>query len=483
MATEEKKYLTQEEALLEAKALLGVKAEKALRDHLAEIGEDFYHWMADLYVPRKCNCNNFDSEGNRICLMPRDENGKCKCTGGGFYYSNSARDNEGYDIDIESTVQAIRFLQSTGMLHKYSNNLRLALPSQMQKDVISYAKSLQDSEDGYFYHEQWGKKISPSRLGRDLGWATSIIKELGDAPFWDTKNGHKGTLGAPSGVKTAEEGEVKDTSTWIAHFRTLEAFNEYIEAFDLKTRSYSCGNNLNAQTGQMKGRERYGIETGELVDSDGDGIADNGFIAHLRDRFNRDQLPENGLWQEDVCYHAVNGLMKITTSYCALGLKINYPEAAFDSAMKMVLLDADEPDSQNAYCSGSVSIYNPWSAMSAIISNLRSFGEDELIAKLRAKLYDNAEALIRATTKKVKKFKKEDGSFGYTWTYSPATSQGAPAAVPNTVEGDINGGTIAITGAWGPMCSAFGISIPIYNEKDYESFITRLAKNAGYSLK
>ena len=135
MANEEKKYLTQEEALLKAKELLGEKAEKALRDHLGEIGEDFYHWMADLYVPRKCNCNNFDSEGNRICLIPRDENGKCKCTGGGFYYSNSARDNDGYDIDIESTVQAIRFLQSTGMIHKYSNNLRLALPAQMQKDI------------------------------------------------------------------------------------------------------------------------------------------------------------------------------------------------------------------------------------------------------------------------------------------------------------------------------------------------------------
>lgn len=120
--------------------------------------------------------------------------------------------------------------------------------------------------------------------------------------------------------------------------------------------------------------------------------------------------------------------------------------------------------------------------MSSIISNLKKFGDEETVVRLRAKLKENAVALIRATTKKVKKFKKADGSFGYTWTYSPARSQGAPAAVPETVEGDINGGTIAITGAWNPMCGAFGISIPIYSKADYDRFIARIIKNTGYKF-
>jgi len=481
MANEQKKYLTQEEALAAAGELLGAEAEKALREHLSCIGEDFYLWMADLYQPRHCTCDNFDAAGNRVCLHPKDENGVCKCYGGGFYYSNSARDNDGYEIDIESTVQAIRFLQATGMLHHVDNDLKLALPAQMQKDVIGFAKELQDPEDGYFYHRQWGKKITSSRLGRDLGWATGIIRDLGDAPYWDTKNGHKGTLGQPSGVKASEDSK-EANSTWIEHFRTLENFKKYVAGFDLATRSYSCGNQLNAQTGQMKARERFGIESGELVDSDGDGIADCGFISVLRDKFNSEQKASTGLWEDKPCYHAVNGLMKITTSYNALGLRINHAEAAFESAMEIVLLDAESPDCNGKLGSGSVDIYNPWSAMSAIIGNLRRFGNEEEANKLRAKLYAKAPELIRATTKKVKKFKKEDGSFGYTWTFSPATSQSAPAAVPNTVEGDINGGTIAITGAWGPMCGAFGISIPIYNKGDFEKFISRIVENTGYKI-
>jgi len=232
----------------------------------------------------------------------------------------------------------------------------------------------------------------------------------------------------------------------------------------------------------MKARERFGIESGELVDSDGDGIADCGFISVLRDKFNSEQKASTGLWEDKPCYHAVNGLMKITTSYNALGLRINHAEAAFESAMEIVLLDAESPDCNGKLGSGSVDIYNPWSAMSAIIGNLRRFGNEEEANKLRAKLYAKAPELIRATTKKVKKFKKEDGSFGYTWTFSPATSQSAPAAVPNTVEGDINGGTIAITGAWGPMCGAFGISIPIYNKGDFEKFISRIVENTGYKI-
>lgn len=479
MANEEKKYLTQEEALKKAGELLGAGAEAALRDHIAEIGSEFVVWLADLYVPRKCNCNNFDANGSRVCLFPKDESGKCNCYGGGFYYSNSARDNEGYDIDIESTVQATRFLQSTGMLDYCGNDLKKALPPQMQADIIAFAKGLQDPEDGYFYHPQWGKNISASRLGRDLGWATGVLADLGEIPFWDTKNGKKGSLGAPRGVcDNGSEGA--SNSTWIAHLQNIEAFREYLAGFDLHTRSYHCGNQLNAQVGQIKGREAYAIENGELSEIGPDGIAVGGYIAAVRDKFNGDQCASTGLWEETVTYYGVNGLMKISTSYAGLGLKLNYPEQAFESAMKMVLLDAETPDSRGQRSTGSVDIYNPWSAMSAIIGNVKRCGDEALVEKLRAKLYANAEALIRATTKKVKKFKKVDGSFGYTWTISPATSQGAPAAVPNTVEGDINGGTIAITGAWNPMCAAFGLKIPVYDKSVFDKFIARVIENTGY---
>ena len=38
---------------------------------------------------------------------------------GGFYYSNSARDNKPYFPDIESTSQAFNFLHSEGIVDKF----------------------------------------------------------------------------------------------------------------------------------------------------------------------------------------------------------------------------------------------------------------------------------------------------------------------------------------------------------------------------
>ena len=476
-----KKTNKQEQTLLILREEYGAEAEAAMRDYLNMIGDEFYFWLADLYIPRECNCDNFDDEGNRICLLPRDENGKCSCTGGGFYYCNSARDTEGYEIDIESTVQAIRFLNQSGLLDNFNGDYKAALPKQMQKDICAFAKSLQDSEDGYFYHPQWGKDITPSRQGRDLGWATSILRDLGDMPLYDTKNGYKGSLGAPSGVKPqADNGEKKDNSTWIEHFRTLEAFKEYLNGLDLKNRSYPACNNINAQVGQLNARDKQAMEDGEAHDENGDGIPEDGFVAALEEHFNSRQNPENGLWEDGVYYASVNGLMKISTSYNSMGLKFNYAEKAFESAMKAQLIPADECDEKGAKASGSVDVYNPWVAMSAILGNVKKFGTEEEYANLKAMLRENAAALIRVTGEKAKKFKKADGSFGYTWGAPPARSQAAPVCPPGIIEGDINGGTIATVGILCSMRGALGIEIPIYSGDKMEIFNERIKKNCGY---
>ena len=469
-----------EKGLLDAREKYGEEAEAALREHLSMIGNELYLWMSDLYMPRECKCDNFDADGNRICLLPKDENGKCICRGGGYYYSNSARDNDGYEIDIESTVQAIHFLNSSGLLEKYNGNYMAALPSQMQKDVIAFAKSLQDPEDGYFYHPQWGKDIIPSRQGRDLGWATSILKELGDMPFYDTKNGHKGSLGAPLGVKAAETSENKN-STWIAHFQTLEAFKEYLNTLDLKNRSYPACNNINAQCGQLNARDKQAIADGEAHDNNGDGIPEDGFVAMLEQHFNERQNPEHGLWEDEVHYNSVNGLMKIVSSYNSMRLKFNYAEKAFDSAIKMALLPVGEPDCKGKTTTGSVDVYNPWVAMGHLLTNVKTFGTEEEYAALKQKLRDNVVPLIKATTGKAKKFKKEDGSFGYTWSTSPKCSQAAPVAVPDTVEGDINGGSIATRGIFGTMCSTLGLNIPLFSGEDFEVYIDRIKKRCNYN--
>ena len=102
---------------------------------------------------------------------------------GGFYYSESARDNDRvtfqdkeYDLlpDIESTLQALGFVKTSGIAEGYSNPYREFLPEWMQKRTLAFAMSLEDP-DGYFYHPQWGKNISVSRRGRDLGSGRGVI--------------------------------------------------------------------------------------------------------------------------------------------------------------------------------------------------------------------------------------------------------------------------------------------------------------------
>ena len=480
----EAEKLQREASILKVEQLLGKEAADAVVAHLSLATEDFYMWLADLYEPRTCICDNYDENGYRVCLLPKDSEGNYLCHGGGFYYSNSGRDTEGYDIDIESTVQAINFLSSAGMLAEYGGDTAKALPQQMKNDVVAFAKSLQSPVDGYFYHPQWGESIGTSRLGRDLGWATQIITKFGSIPLYDAPNGTKGEK-KPTGASTALVGELSEsvaaavskvtlTAVWPNHLKTLDAFNEYLRSFDLANNSYSTGNTFASQSGQINNRDKEGLANGEFVDADKDGIADNGFVKAWETYFNSMQNPENGLWQDSVHYNSVNGLMKISSVYNSLKIKLPNAIAGFESAVEMAKLDPEIADIKGKRATGSVDVYNPWVAMSAVISNINKYGDHNDATALRKTMQENAAEMIRVTTAKTRKFAKEDGSYGYTWSSSPSNSQGAPVAVPGTIEGDINGGCIALRGIWGNMSSVLGISVPLYYPSDFDKFLYRI---------
>jgi hypothetical protein len=61
---------------------------------------------------------------------------------GGFYYSNSARDNEPYFPDIESTSQAFNFLHSEGIVDRFD-----AFPTRMKDKAVKFIAGCQDPED------------------------------------------------------------------------------------------------------------------------------------------------------------------------------------------------------------------------------------------------------------------------------------------------------------------------------------------------
>ena len=438
----------------------------AIRDQYSLYDERFYLWLADLYDP-----GEYDEDGN-----PK---------GGGFYYSNSARDTVGYLIDIESTSQALGFLVSSGMMRGYGNDYMKAIPEKMQKEMVAFALSLQSSVDGYFYHPQWGTNISAGRLSRDMGNAVSVLSKFGYKPYYNTPGGAEGSQGNPPGVSAASLTERlagKSTVTavskviqtassiWPDRLKTLENWKAYIDAFEDKmdTKSYSIGHDVAEQSSQIKNREAEAKKNGEPT----------GYIEYVQKFFDRHQNPENGLWEDEVSYNSVNGLMKIMAIYNWLDLPLNYAEKAYASAVEIIKLEGEDVNGKEA--SNSVDVYNAWCCLTRINENINNFGSKETVAALRANLLLDAEEMIRITTKKTAKFVKNDGSYGYSWDYSPAKSQGAPAAVPNTVEGDVNGGTISLTAITGNMMSALGISgLYIYYPSDFEVFIKRVAEHSA----
>ena len=71
---------------------------------------------------------------------------------GGFYFSPSAKNTDGYLPDIESTGQALGVLQDLGITPD-----PLTFPEPFIKKTLTFLRELQDP-DGFFYQPQWGKR-------------------------------------------------------------------------------------------------------------------------------------------------------------------------------------------------------------------------------------------------------------------------------------------------------------------------------------
>ena len=470
-AMEAEEALFREAELKAVEDKYGKTVREALEKHLAIYGEEFYLWIASLYDP-----GPYDDEGNPL--------------GGGFYYSVSARDSYGFKIDIESTMQALYILEELDMIREYGS-LKNAIPERMQKEMIAFAKSLQSPIDGYFYHPQWGTSISTARLSRDLGWATSLLTSFGEKPLYDAPDGTKGKYGPPPGaamtepLKNAEATAVSrviaTATKWPSQLATLENWKAYLEGYasSIRSDSYTVGHIIAEQAGQINNREKEGIGSGELTDADGDGIAEDGFVMATKNFFDKYQL-ENGVWEEGsveagtITYAATNGLMKISNAYERLNIQMKYPEASFYAGLYIAMLEG--PDCQNVEAVNSVYVYNAFSGMQNALSCLRRDGNMEKHDELRRVLADNAAELIRITTAKAVKFKKADGSFGYSWTTSPSDSQGVPVAVPGTVEGSINGGGGAYYSITNRLCDLLEIEIRLQFKSDFEKFLHAVEK-------
>ena len=390
---------------------------------------------------------------------------------GGFYYSNSARNTVGYLPDIESTYGALAFVEETGMAEMFDNDYSKALPSWMLEQIGAWVQSLQD-EDGYFYHPQWPKEYIyarglQSRITRDKGSAVSILSKLGIPTVYPVSAVLDGKLSDGNNTVVAVS-KLVQTAGVLSQFSSVESFTNYINDLDKEVlaikdpderahRLYAIGNEFQSTVSLVKQNSEY--------------------VTILHEFFKKHQDPKTGTWSSVMTYNATNSLHKIGYVYNSLGLKYDYMYEMIDTIINILSRDVEtDPIGTGVDCG------NAWACIEHIYRNIRgcSATEEEAEEKLREVrnyVYSNITTAIDATYSQIVGFLQPDGSFGYSRYGSSYTSQGCPAAVYGSAEGDVNGhGCISYT-ITGYIAAALDLpeyEVMMYSEAERVKFVNIL---------
>ena len=374
-------------------------------------GDGILEWLAELYDPES----------------------------GGFYYSVSARDNEGFLPDVESTLSALESPQTFGAAN--GKSWHDLWPDWLKKKIGDFVYEMQD-EDGYFYHKQWPKSdCTELRNARTLGVCVKLLDFAGRKPKYSVPSSAASTSSPSYDLEKAPE-----------RFRSVENFKKYIyEELDFRTRAYHSGSTLSSQWGEVEFYSKIlGADLGQIA------------VEHIDSL----QRPDNGLWHENVDYYGANGVHKMSWIY-GTKRKIPYVDKALDSIMTVIM--SDEP------IDATVDAYNPWHALSVLLANKKYAhnASEEEMKDIMSKIYSFAPMAIKKSLDKIRPFKHADNGLSYFANRSCHSSYGNQISVKNSAEGEVNGALCAY-GVYIYVCQALGIGdikVPTYCEEDVNKFI------------
>ena len=399
---------------------------------------------------------------------------------GGWYWSNSARDNEGYLPSIEETYTMLYLVEDTGMAEAYDNDWSKAMPSWLLEQVGDFVYNLQD-ENGFFYHPQWPKEYIEandlqSRITRDVGSANNILTKLGITPKYAIPTASKVDLSGRLGQSTvaAVSKVIAASDEMLSQYESVENFAEYLAGIDAELATttnpddwaykfYEYGNKFQSTT-------KYINKNPELKKM---------LIAF----FDKHQNPKTGLWSEIVCYNATNGLHKIAHVYNSVGAELKYVDQMVLTVTEILCWD---PETHPA--GAGVYIYNAWSCYPYIYNNLRKYGSgtpqqnEAKCLEIKSKVLELAPSMIRGTFNQLLGFLRDDGSFSYSRSGNQSTAQGCPISVPGTVEGDVNGHSCSTTAMSQNIFAALELSeyeVPYFTEAERVKFVRILNELDG----
>ena len=318
---------------------------------------------------------------------------------GGFYFSHSARDTEGYYPDIESTGQALGVLQDLGLTPD-----PVTFPEPFRTKVVEFLRNLQDP-DGFFYHPQWGKDINTSRRGRDLASASLFIEMFGS------------TLKYPSALtKMQKAKDSGEESSIPEHLRSKEAFVNYLDSLKVNELSYSAGQAIAMQSPQIKA---VGL--------------DSVCIDYLNER-----QYENGIWEKELNYSSANGMLKICHAYNALG----YDLPRLPLVAEATVATALSPVKPAAI----TDVFNPMMSIHYLKNIVKNTGSSERLAELNSVLSTSTVKVFDTTADKLSIFLQSDGSFSYYpvgYSYGEYQWSQCVKVAPGVDEGNMNATQLA----------------------------------------
>ena len=418
---------------------------------------------------------------------------------GGFYFSNSARDNEPFRPDIESTIQVINFFRSSGAV-KSPND---ALPHDIKLKIVDFVREMQ-STDGYFYHPQWPQgtdKLQTDRYGRDLSSSMSIINMFtvdrdGDGveekqyPKYCAANGGKceahtkdggscsfasATVQSGTGlskvnacasvsgsvsylVSKMSDSVVKPTASVsdTPDFSSRENFKAWLEAYNTTIKENSGkAHNLEALLGVIKA---HGY-TDVVIE----------FLQRAQREVYEEQVANgetpSGLWQYKPDYNFAWGVHKYKSFYENAGVSFIYHKEIVASLVEVIKMDVDENSAYYLH-----DHMNQWIAITEVVSNARKHNPDvvpELYEIVRASAVD----LIDISIEKLEPMNLGNGLFVYSYDgKSPTRMYGVPSS--NGVrEADVNG-MFLLGNYYNSVFQALGYtSIPLCTSDDAEVFL------------
>ncbi len=306
-----------------------------------------------------------------------------------FYSSTSGKYAYGFHPNIECTSQILHAVQEgAGGISIYDH-----LTEDQRARMLAYVQSMQDPDDGYFYHLDRPKgKAALNRMNRDLGWATTYILgryTKGEAlyPLPSERMAAEAEANKSESTSSETTEEKKEESAIPDYLKSEEAFLKYLEELWPTKTPYGHGDSMGALGTQAKAVGMYDVLANFIISK---------------------QDPETGLWAStpgEVSYNSTSGAMKLAGYFGGAGKQYAHYDKMIDSCIEVLLSDE--------YAQYIVYIWNPISCLRQVRDQLRK-GEGGLPADYMPKILDQMPEIIYKSMDKIGNFKKPDGGSSYT---------------------------------------------------------------------